>query len=143
MASYQQKTLPQGASVADFLETVEPPARAADARTVMGLMQEASGEPPVLWGASIIGFGQYGYTYASGHSGIAQRIGLSPRKANLVVYLHGLGAELAPLQARLGPHKTGAVCLYLPGLARIDQAVLGAMIRQSWDLMAQRYPLSE
>jgi hypothetical protein len=141
MAGYQQKTLPGAASVEAFLASVEPAQRADDARTVIGLMQAASGEPPVLWGPSIIGFGHYAYTYASGHSGIAQRIGLSPRKANLVVYLHGLGEELAPLQARLGPHKTGAVCLYLPALAKIDLAVLDTMVRHSWDLMARRYPL--
>lgn len=140
MTSWQQKTLPTDHPVEALLATVDP-RRAADARTVMEMMQQASGAPPVLWGPSIIGFGQYAYTYASGHSGIAQRIGLSPRKANLVLYLAGLSDVLQPDLAQLGKHRTGGSCLYLGALSGIDPMRLARIIQLSWDEMARRHPV--
>ncbi len=140
MAAYQQKTLPTDVAVEAFLATVEPPGRVQDARQVMELMHAVSGEPPVMWGAAIIGFGSYDYTYASGHSGVAQRIGLSPRKANLAVYLPGMRNELQAFLPRLGKHKLGGGCLYLNGLAAVDLDVLHAMIAASWDHINRAYP---
>lgn len=140
MAAYQQKTLPTDVAVEAFLATVEPPGRVQDARQVMELMHAVSGEPPVMWGAAIIGFGSYAYTYASGHSGVAQRIGLSPRKANLAVYLPGMRNELQAFLPRLGKHKLGGGCLYLNGLAAVDLDVLHAMIAASWDHINRAYP---
>lgn len=140
MAGYQQKTVPTDASVEAFLAGVDPPGRAEDARVVMELMHAVSGEPPVMWGGAIIGFGSYSYTYASGHSGVAQRIGLSPRKANLAVYLPGMRDELQAFLPRLGKHKLGGGCLYLNGLASVDLEVLRAMIEASWAHINRAYP---
>lgn len=140
MAGYQQKTLPTDTPVEAFLATIAPPSRADDARVVIGLMQAVSGEPPVMWGDAIIGFGSYAYTYASGHSGVAQRIGLSPRKANLAVYLPGMRTELQVFLPRLGRHKLGGGCLYLTGLASVDLAVLREMIAAAWDHINRAYP---
>jgi hypothetical protein len=140
MATYQQKTLPTDASVDAFLAGVEPPSRADDARGVMALMHAVSGETATMWGGAIIGFGHYAYTYASGHSGVSQRIGLSPRKANLAVYLPGLKTELADFLPRLGRHKLGGGCLYLNGLAGVDMGVLREMIAASWEHIGALYP---
>lgn len=140
MAAYQQKTVPTDASVEAFLATVEPAGRAADARVVMELMHAVSDAPPTMWGGAIIGFGSYSYTYASGHSGVAQRIGLSPRKANLAVYLPGMRDGLQGFLPRLGRHKLGGGCLYLNGLAAVDLEVLREMIAASWDHINRAYP---
>jgi hypothetical protein len=140
MAGYEQKTRPTDLPVEQFLSGIEHAGRVEDARRVIALMEEITGEPPVMWGPSIIGFGRYAYTYDSGHSGEANRIGLSPRKANLVVYLHGMNGPLAPMLERLGKHRRGGGCLYLNRLRDVDEAVLREMIGASWAHMAERYP---
>ncbi|ODP39644.1 DUF1801 domain-containing protein [Sphingomonas turrisvirgatae] len=134
------KTQPSATSVAAFLDAVEPPQRQADGRTVCHLLQRITGEEPRMWGPSIVGFGSYSYTYDSGRSGTMCRLGFSPRKANLVLYvLSGRDGEADKL-ARLGKHKTGASCLYINKLADIDLAVLEAIARDSLAEMNRRYP---
>lgn len=135
MAS-EPKTKPTDASVTDFIAAVENPVRRADAETVLKMLGEVSGEPPVLWGASIIGFGSY-----RGPTGDWPIIGFSPRKANLVVYLMtGFSGE-AELLARLGKHKTGSSCLYINKLADVDLDVLRQLAELSTTDMRARYPV--
>lgn len=134
----EPKTRPTEASVEAFLGDIEDPRRREDAQTVLALMRRVTGHEPVLWGPSIVGFGAYA---ASGGKGASWcRIGFSPRKANLVVYLIDGFEERADTLARLGKHKIGKACLYLNKLADIDQAVLEELIADSWAEMARRYP---
>jgi hypothetical protein len=131
------KTVETDAVVEDFLARVEPAERQADGRTVMALMARLSGEPPRLWGPSIIGFGRYHYRYDSGREGDMCRIGFSPRKAELVFYLAGLDdADFAPL----GKHRRGKGCLYVKRLDQIDRAVLERLIVKSLVHMDRAYP---
>jgi len=137
----ENKTQPTSADVIAFLAALEPTQRRADAETICALFAEISGTAPVLWG-SIVGFGTYHYTYASGRSGNAPRLGFSPRKANHVVYLmEGFDGQ-ADLLAHLGKATTGVSCLYIKKLADIDVTVLAEMARRSWEMMAARYPIS-
>jgi hypothetical protein len=55
-----------GASVEGFLARVPDEQRREDAQRLCAMMQEITGEPPAMWGTSIIGFGAYHYRYASG-----------------------------------------------------------------------------
>jgi hypothetical protein len=55
------KTKPTKLSVAKFLAAVTDTTRRADAKALVKLMQNASGEKPQMWGPSIIGFGSYHY----------------------------------------------------------------------------------
>jgi hypothetical protein len=127
-------------SVADFIAAVDPPARRRDAQAVCDLMQALSGEPPVLWTHGIVGFGRYHYRYASGHEGDASRIGFSPRKANLVIYIPP-GFDARPdLVARLGRCRTSVSCLYVNRLEDIDMAALRELCAWSLEEMRRRYP---
>ena len=100
--------VPTDRSVAEYLATVDNARRRADAETLVELMREVTGEPPVVWGASIVGFGNYHYRYASGHEGDAPLAGFAPRKQELVVYLvGGFEDRYASLLDRLGPHRNG------------------------------------
>ena len=91
-----------------------------------------TGEPPVLWGTSIVGFGTYHYRYESGREGDSALVGFSPRKGNLVLYLIGGFADRhQKLLDELGPHKTGKGCLYLKNLADIDLDVLRRLVDRS------------
>lgn len=125
------KTKKTTASVQDFIQAITNESQRADAQQILDLMREITGEPPAMWGPSIIGFGSYHYRYESGHEGDMCQIGFSPRKANLALYiLPGLDSY-ADLLARLGKHKTGKSCLYIKRLADIDLATLRELIERA------------
>jgi hypothetical protein len=125
------KTKPTSASVTDFLAAIPDEARRADCLTLLGLMKRATGAEARMWGASIVGFGNYHYKYASGREGDWFVIGFAPRKQDLTVYLMGGFDRHAALMRRLGKHKTGRACLYIRRLADVDLAVLKELIRVS------------
>lgn len=134
------KTKPTEVRVDAFIEAVPDATRRADARTLVALMERLTGEPPVMWGPSIIGFGSYHYKYDSGHEGEMCRIGFSPRKAELVLYvLYPYGEQHAEL-AKLGKHRAGKSCLYIKKLADVDMAVLEALMRGMLERMNAAYP---
>jgi len=133
-----QKTKPTDRSVEDFLSTV-PERRKADARKVMSIMRKVTRQPPQLWGDSLIGFGHYFYRYDSGREGLYFLTGLSPRKANLVLYIMPGFKTFGPQMRKLGKHKTGSSCLYLGRLEDIDVAVLTEIIAESVKIMKGRY----
>lgn len=136
----ENKTQPTTASVDAFIEAVPNARRRADAKELLALMSELTGEPAVMWGPSIIGFGRYHYRYASGREGDMPRIGFSPRKANLVLYiLPGFG-DFSALLARLGKVKTSVSCLYVNSLDDVDREVLRALMVESLAVMAERFP---
>ena len=120
------------ASAEMFLAQVPDDRRREDARRLCAMMREITGEPPVMWGSSIVGFGTYHYRYASGHEGDSALAGFSPRRQHLVIYLVGEFADRhhAAL-ARLGPHKTGKGCLYIKRLDDVDLDALRELIDRS------------
>lgn len=134
------KTRPTDDSVADFLAGVEPTSRRADARTLAALLTEVTGEAPVMWGTSIVGFGRYTYVNTTKKPADWPIIGFSPRKANLTVYIMPGFDGYADLLARLGKHKTSVSCLYLNRLSDIDLEVLREMTTRSVAWMRARYP---
>lgn len=129
------KTVPTGASVQAFLDGVEHPTRQADGRALCEMMTEITGVQPVMWGTSLVGFGQYHYRYDSGREGDFFKVGFSPRKANLVIYVMPGFDGFDALLGQLGPHKTGSSCLYVTRLARVDLAVLRQIVARSWEEM--------
>jgi len=141
MAQDKLKTQATGADVAAYLDAVPDPRRRAEGHVLDALHRKVSGCEPRMWGPSIVGYGEYAYTYDSGRSGTAARAGFSPRKAAAVVYLNGeLGKQGDALFDRLGPHTVGKCCLYLKRLERNDMAALEDLIRLSWQANNQRWP---
>lgn len=138
------KTKPTDASVADFINAVENRRRREDALVLADLFKQTSGYDPVMWGESIIGYGQYRYKYKSGREGEWMLTGFSPRKAHQVIYLMGCYVddgfdEQDLLFSKLGKHKMGASCLYINKLSDIDISVLEELIKRSCALMRDKY----
>jgi hypothetical protein len=125
------KTRPTDADVGAFLESVPDERRRDDAKTVCRLMQEVTGQEPVMWGTSIVGFGSVRLRYASGRELDWPVTGFSPRKAATTVYLMDGFEARSDLLARLGPHSTGKSCLYLKRLSDIDLDVLRELVADS------------
>lgn len=130
-AKYELKTKPTPASVTDFIDSVQNETRRKDAKALLRLMKKVTGEPPKMWGPSIVGFGSYHYKYDSGHEGDMCVAGFSPRSTALVVYLVPGFEKNGALLAKLGKHKHGKSCLYLGKLAGIDMSVLETLILES------------
>lgn len=136
----EPKTRETDADVDAFIDGIDDAGRRADARRVCALMAEITGEPPRLWGPSIVGFGRVHYVYESGREGDWFAVGFSPRKRNLTLYIMPGFAAYDDLMARLGKHKTGKACLYVNRLADVDEGVLRALIGDSVAAVRARYP---
>lgn len=134
------KTTVSELSVDGFLDGIADSAKRDDARAIAAMMARVSGEPPRMWGPSMVGFGRYRYRYDSGREGEAMRVGFSPRAAALTLYMMDGFPEHAELLARLGKHSTGKSCLYVKRLADVDGAVLEALVAASVAHMDERYP---
>jgi hypothetical protein len=133
------KTKPTSTSVAAFLEAIDNPSRADDARTIKALMERLTGEKPKMWGPSIVGFGNYHYKYDSGHEGDFFITGFSPRKKALTLYIMPGFGRYDGLMARLGKYKTGKSCLYINKLSDVDMDVLEELIASSYAWMRENY----
>ena len=132
MANIPNKTTPTDADVDAFVAAVEHPVRRRDAERLIALMSRITGEPPRMWGPTLVGFGSYHYRSASGREGDAGAAGFSPRKAATTVYLpDGVDAH-SDLLATLGPHTVGVSCVYIKDLDTVDLGVLEEVVRRSY-----------
>lgn len=139
MAEAQNKTVATDADVVAYIAALEPERRREEAGQLLELYERVTGEPARMWGPSIIGFGEYHYTYESGRSGTMCRAGFSPRKGKHSLYLIA-AADHDGLLARLGKHKMEKSCLYVNRLDQIDMAVLEEIIASNLAEMNHKYP---
>ncbi len=137
------KTQPTKQDPREFIESVDNAARRKDALTLLDLYARTLPDPPVMWGDSLIGYGQYHYKYASGREGDYFKAGFSPRKANMVVYLMSGTKQYEAELATLGPHKLGVSCLYLGALDKIDLDVLKDLIKRDYQKMGEIYQVTK
>ncbi len=134
------KTKPTGADVEAFLAAIEDERKQADCREISSLMEDVTGEPAVLWGPSILGFGSYHYRYESGREGDWMLAGFAPRKRELTLYIMAGFDGYEDLMARLGKFKTGKSCLYIKRLDDIDRDVLRELVTASVEHMRATNP---
>ena len=128
------KTLATDASVEDFIRSVEGDTKRADAFTLLDMYQTATHEKPKMWGAAMIGFGQYHYkSERSAQEGDWPLAAFSPRKQSLTLYIMPGFNDYSDLLDKLGKHKTSKACLYINKLSDIDTDVLKQLIRRSYD----------
>jgi hypothetical protein len=128
----ENKTQPTKVAVEGFIATVEIKRRREDAETLLNIYKQATGQPAVIWGPSIIGFGTSEYKYDSGREGTTPTAAYSPRKSNLTLYVGDKFEGAAELYARLGKYKKSVACLYINKLADIDLSVLHQIIEKDY-----------
>jgi hypothetical protein len=133
------KTKPTEASIDDYLASRASAEQQEDCKTLMGMLKRLTQEKPKLWGPSIVGYGVYKYTYASGRTGEMCRVGFAIRGREVVVYVSAAGAEQGALLRRLGKHRMGKSCLYIKRLAEIDLGILEKLIVGSLAQLKARY----
>lgn len=133
----QNKTRPTDQDVIDFLNSISHKTRREDGMALLEMMKELTGEVAVLWGSSIVGFGQYHYKYESGREGDMPLVGFSPRKQSMTLYIMPGFEHYEAMLAELGKHKIGKSCLYINKLADVDETVLRRLIRHSYEHMRE------
>ena len=135
------KTQPTDQNVTDFLTTITHAQKRADAIALDALFQQVTGYSPVMWGETIIGYGQYYYKYESGREGNFLATGFSPRKANFSVYIMPGYSDFGHILKHIGKHKLGKSCLYFNKLVDIDTDVLAKLIRAGLDDLNTHWPV--
>jgi hypothetical protein len=95
-------------SVQDYIASIQDEQMVKDSQTLANMMQQISGQKPILYGIGTIGFGIYHYKYESGREGDAHTLGFYPRKNKITIYLMDGTARYAKLLAKLGKHTTTA-----------------------------------
>ena len=128
MAKAELKTKRNTASVETFLNKVKDEQKRADSFAVLEMMKKITCEKPEMWGTSIIGFGNVHLRYATGRELDWMKIGLSPRKQNMTLYVLCNRKEQLELLKKLGKHKTGQSCLYINKLSDVNTDVLKKII---------------
>ena len=126
------KTKPNRGSVSAFIRSIPDPGRRKDALTLLAMFRQITGEKPILWGPTIVGFGKYHYRSArTGREGDWFLTGFSPRKQSLTLYIVSGFASYGALMKKLGKHKTGVGCLYINKLEDVHMPTLKTLIRKS------------
>ena len=129
----ENKTRKTGASVEEFLASVENKRRREDGFTLLEMMREITGLEPEMWGPSIIGFGSYHYKYESGREGDIFQTGFSPRKQSLSLYIMDGFDGREELLTKLGKHRKSVSCLYINKLADVNMEVLRGLVQKSFE----------
>ena len=127
----QNKTRPSDKDVVTFLRSVSPKEKQEDCFSILNIMQQITGKGAVLWGDSIVGFGDYRYKTKSGRENNWFITGFSPRKNALTLYLFcDLQHNEFSFQ-NLGKQKLGKGCLYIKILSDVDITVLKNIIKKA------------
>ncbi|MBP2158586.1 MULTISPECIES: DUF1801 domain-containing protein [Asticcacaulis] len=136
----EPKTRPTDVDPRVFVETQAPERHRADSLVLIDMLADVTGEPPVMWGDAIVGFGQYTYVNSSKKPQTWPLIGFSPRKGDITLYIMPGFDGLAEPLSRLGKHTTARSCLYIKRLADIDRDVLRDILAYGYATTKARHP---
>lgn len=135
----ENKTKPTDQSVKTFIDSLEDQQKKADSYSLIDLMKKVTGCEPKMWGPSIIGFDQYHYKYESGREGDFLKVGFSPRKRELSIYIMSGFTRHDKLMQKLGKYRTGKSCLYVKILEDINMDVLRDLVQESVKFVDEKY----
>lgn len=127
------KTKPTGQTPEEFVAGLDTARRIEHGLLLLEIFGRATGEQPVMWGPSMIGYGEVHYRYATGREGDTFRLGFSPRKAKISLYGLTSSPGSAELLNQLGKHTAGKSCLYINKPDDVDLDVLEQLIRHAWE----------
>ena len=134
------KTKASDASVRKFLDAIEDEQLRQDCWTLVDVMEKATKAKPRMWGAGIVGFGSYHYTYGSGREGDWMLTAFAPRKQKLTLYLMPGFAGRDELMAKLGKHSCGKSCIHVKRLDDLHMPTLKKLVGESVKFLRKTYP---
>ena len=128
----EAKTQKNSADVQSFFDSIEDPARQADAVALDAILTKVTKAKPVMYGEAIVGYGEHLIDYAGGVQKPWMVLGFAPRKTNTTLYLNGRAEEYADILERLGKHTAKGGCLHIKTLADVDEKVLVELLKTSY-----------
>lgn len=135
------KTKQHDADVFEFINNfANTEQKRVDSYELVKLMEEVTGQPPKMWGPSIIGFGCYHYkSDRSRQEGDWPLVGFSPRKAAISLYVFSGSPDHEYLLEDLGKYTMGKACIYIRKLADIDQEALKKIMCATIVFLEEKY----
>ena len=135
------KTKKTKASPTKFVAAIKDEKKRKDAKTLLKVFKDATGMSPKMWGAAMVGYGEYHYeSTRSAQKGDWPLTGFSPRKQSLTVYIMPGFKKYGTLLKKLGPHTiSGGSCIYMKRLDGVHLPTLKAIIKDSVKVMKRRY----
>lgn len=127
------KTVASEASVDEFVASLDDAQQRTDSKQLVDMFREVTGKQAVMWGGSIIGFGQAKLTYASGREVDWPVVAFSPRRGKLVLYVTFDAADLTARFPALGKYKIGKGCIYITKLADVDEGELRKLVQAGYE----------
>jgi hypothetical protein len=133
----EPKTRPTNEDPFRFIDSRAPEEFRDDSRSLASLFEDITGEPAVMWGDAIIGYGRY----LPPQKGASEwpLLAFSPRKTSITIYLMPGCATYAEELGRLGKHKASGSCLHIKRLSEVDQEVLREVCSKAFADMKARY----
>lgn len=128
----EAKTQKNAGDVQAFLDSIEDPARQADAVALDALLTKVTKAQPVMYGEAIVGYGEHMIDYAGGVQKPWMVLGFAPRKTNTTLYLNGKADEYSDILERLGKHTAKGGCVHIKKLADVDEKVLAELLKASY-----------
>ena len=126
------KTIPTNQGVESFIDSLDDLVQRADSKELVAMMTKVSGKPAAMWGPGVIGFDTIHYKSKS-TEGDWMKIGFSPRKGKLSLYITCDASKLTNELKDLGKHKVGKGCIYINKLADVDKVKLEKVIQTAFD----------
>lgn len=133
MLKSEVKTIENEFSVDVFINSLEDETQRNDSFELIGIMKEVTQFEPKMWGSAIVGFSSHDYKYESGTKGKSFRIGFSPRKDTLVLYINAMAETNQDIIQDLGKFKNGKSCLYIKKLSDIDISILKVLLKRGFE----------
>ena len=127
----KSKTQENDPSVDKFLSSIKDDQQRTDCLAIFELMKKLTGESAVMWGKARVGFGSFHYRGKTSE-GDWFHVGFSPRKQDLVLYLHCELEKQTAILETLGKHKIGKSCLYIRKLDDVHIPTLKKLIKQAY-----------
>jgi hypothetical protein len=135
----EPKTRPTAASVDQFLDAIEDPARRRDAYTIRQLFETITKAKACMWGTTLVGSGTYSRSYANGSTEEWMLLAFAPRADCLTLYIAPGADGHEELLANLGKFKAGKGCVHIKRLDDIDRPVLEQLLTNSVAHLRERY----
>lgn len=133
------KTKPTDVDPREFIAELPTARRREEGSQLLELFEAVTGQRAVMWGPSMIGFGEADYTNTMGTNSWF-KVGFSPRKAKLTFYgLQGYTHQPEALE-RLGKHTLGVGCVYANSVKDLDLDVLRELVELGWRAQADGAP---
>ncbi len=139
MANSEVKTKKTTSSVRTFISRIKEIEKRNDVNTLIKIFTKITKKKPIMWGDSIVGFGEYHYKSISGREGDWPLTGFSPRKQNLTIYIMLGFEQYKNIMKNLGSYKTSRSCLYIKKLSDIDTSILKKLIKKSFLDVKKKY----